>query len=167
MRGHTGAGRSLGRGFPIVSSNKHKLNTWSSTEAELVFVDDCMPVILWSRYFLLEQGYNVGENILFQDNRSAMLLEKNGKASSSERTKHIHIRYYFVTDRISKGELKVQWCPTTKMIADYMSKPLQGKLFRRFRDLIMGLESPAERIVGLKDKTCLVLFPVELFANKS
>jgi hypothetical protein len=115
----------------------------------------------------LEQGYNVEENILFQDNRSAMLLEKNGKASSSKRTKHINIRYYFVTDRISKGELKVQWCPTTDVIADYMTKPLQGKLFRRFRDLIMGLDPPAERIVGLDDKTCLVLFPVELFATKS
>jgi hypothetical protein len=167
MRGHTGTGLSLGRGFPVVSSTKHKLNTRSSTEAELVSVDDCMPMILWSRYFLLEQGYNVEENILFQDNRSAMLLEKNGKASSRKRTKHINIRYYFVTDRIAKGELKVQWCPTTEMVADYMAKPLQGKLFRRFRDLIMGLDPPADRIVGLDDKTCLVLFPVELFANKS
>jgi hypothetical protein len=72
-----------------------------------------------------------------------------------------------VTDRISKGELKVQGCPTTDMIADYMTRPLQGKLFRRFRDLIIGLETPAERIVRLDDKTCLVLFPVEMFANKS
>jgi hypothetical protein len=67
MRGHTGAGLSLGRGFPVASSTKHKLNTWSSTAAELVSVDDCMPMILWSRYFLLEQGYNVAENTLFQD----------------------------------------------------------------------------------------------------
>jgi hypothetical protein len=90
MRGHTGAGLSLGRGFPVVSSNKHELNTRRSTEAELVSVDDCMPVILWNMYFLLEQGYNVAENILFQDNRSAMLIEKNGKTSSSKRTKHIN-----------------------------------------------------------------------------
>jgi hypothetical protein len=77
MRGHTGAGLSLGRGFPVVASTKHKLNTRSSTEAELVSVDDCMPMILWTRYFLLEQGYDINENILFQDNKSAMLLEKN------------------------------------------------------------------------------------------
>jgi hypothetical protein len=60
------------------------------------------------RYFLLEQGFEVSENILFQDNKSAMLLEKNGRASSSKRTKHINAPYYFVTDRIAKGELKVQ-----------------------------------------------------------
>jgi hypothetical protein len=53
------------------------------------------------------------------------------------------------------------------MIAEYMTKPLQGKLFRRLRDLIMGLESPAERIVGLDETTSLVLFPVGMFANKT
>jgi hypothetical protein len=58
-----------------------------------------------------------------------MLLEKNGRASSSKRTKHINVRYYFLTDKIAKGELKVQWCPTSAMIADFMTKPLQGKLF--------------------------------------
>jgi hypothetical protein len=51
----------------------------------------------WSGYFLLEQGYNVEENILFQDNRSTMLLEKNGKASSSKQINHFNIRFYFVT----------------------------------------------------------------------
>jgi hypothetical protein len=44
---------------------------------------------------------------------------------------------------------------------------LQGKLFRKFRDLIMGLASPSQRIVGSNDKTCLVLFPIGLFATKS
>jgi hypothetical protein len=167
MRGHTGAGLSLGRGFPITSSTKHKLNTRSSTEAELVSVDDCMPMILWSRYFLLEQGYNVEDNILFQDNRSAILLEKNGRTSSSKRTKHINVRYYFVTDRMAKGELKVQWCPTDTMVADFMTKPLQGKLFRRFRDIILGLTSPPEYLVAQDDKTCLIMFPIGMFETRT
>jgi hypothetical protein len=52
MRGHSGGGLSLGRGFPIVSSMKQKLNTWSSTETEIVGVDDFMPAICWTRYFM-------------------------------------------------------------------------------------------------------------------
>ena len=87
----------------------------------------------------MAQGYSVTDNILAQDNKSSILLERNGKASSSKRTKHINIRYFFVTDRIAKGELKVEWCPTLEMIGDYMTKPLQGTLFRKFRDLIMGV----------------------------
>jgi hypothetical protein len=103
MRGHTGGGLSMGRGFPIVSSTKQKLNTRSSTESELVAVDDKMPAVLWTRLFLEAQGYEVNENIIFQDNWSAILLQRNGKASSSKQTKHLNIRYFFVTDRIKKG----------------------------------------------------------------
>ena len=66
-------------------------------------------------------------------------MEKNGKASSSKRTKHINIRYYFITDRISKNELAVKWCPTGDMIGDYMTKPNQGALFTKFRDQLMGV----------------------------
>ena len=128
----------MGRGFPIVSSTKQKLNTRSSTESELVGVDDMMSSILWTRYFLKEQGYNVFDNIIFQDNRSSILLERNGKLSSGKRTKHINVRYFFITDRISKGEVRVEWCSTKKMVADFMTKPLQGSIFKKFRDLIMG-----------------------------
>jgi hypothetical protein len=78
---------------------------------------------------------------LYQDNKSSILLEKNGKASSSKRTRHIAIRYFFVTDRIAKGELSVEWCPTAAMIADFMTKPLQGATFKKFRDIIMGIET--------------------------
>jgi hypothetical protein len=70
-----------------------------------------------------------------------MLLEKNGKASSSKRTKHINIHYFFVTDWIKKGELTVEWCSTGDMTGDYMTKPTQGALFKSFRDRLMGVVS--------------------------
>jgi hypothetical protein len=75
MQGHTGGALTMGRGFPIVSSTKHKINTQSSTESELVGVDDMMSLIIWTRYFLKAQGYKVSDNVIFQDNKSTMLLE--------------------------------------------------------------------------------------------
>ncbi len=128
----------MGRGFPIVCSTKQKINTRSSTESELVGVDDMMSSILWTRYFLKAQGYNVRDNVVFQDNQSSILLERNGKASSSKHTKHINVQYFFITDQISKGDVRVEWCPTKEMVADFMTKPLQGSIFTKFRDLIMG-----------------------------
>jgi hypothetical protein len=89
------------------------------------------------------QGYGVKDNVLYQDNTSSILLEKNGKASSSKRTKHINISYFFITDRVTKNEVSVVWCPTGDMIGDYATKPLQGALFRKFRDQIMGV-TPAK-----------------------
>lgn len=79
MRSHTGGTLSLGKGSLYSASTLQKINTKSSTEAEeLVAVDDVMPLILWTRYFLQAQGYDVRENKVFQDNQSAILLEKNG-----------------------------------------------------------------------------------------
>ena len=89
------------------------------------------------------QGHGMQKNIVFQENKSAILMEKNGKASSSKRTKHINIRFYFITDRTSKGEASVTWCPTGDVIGDFMTKPTQGALFRKFRDQIMGV-APAQ-----------------------
>jgi hypothetical protein len=88
--------------------------------------------------FVQEQGIKITDNILYQDNKSAILLEKNGRASSSKWRKHIEIRYYYVADRIAKGDLLVVWCPTSKMIAGFLTKPLQGKVFQQFRDALMG-----------------------------
>jgi hypothetical protein len=76
---------------------------------------------------------------------------KNGKASSSNRRKHINIRYLFITDRVSKEEVSVVWCPTGDMIGDYVTKPLQGALFRNFRDQIMGLNPARDPGPGKTD----------------
>jgi len=139
MRGHSGGCFSLGRRFSIMGCTKQKLNTRTSTDTEVVGVDDYMPAVCWTRYFMDGQGYQINNNVVFQDNKSSMLLEKNGKASSSKRTKHINIQYFFITDRISQGEVTIKWCPIGDIIGDYAAKLLQGALFRKFRDQIMGV----------------------------
>ena len=131
---------SLGAGVIAPGSHKQKLNTRSSTESELVAVDDYMASILWTNNFLRAQGVEVQNTILYQDNQSSILLDKNGRASCSKCTKHLDVRYFFVTDRINKGDLQVEYCPTEDMVADFFTKPLQGKLFLKFRSIIMNLE---------------------------
>ena len=140
FRSHTGAGFTMGKGFPISMSKKQKLNTRSSTEGELVGADDMAQAMLWTKHFMEAQGYVVNENILYQDNKSTILLLENGKKSSSQRTRAINIRYFFLTDQIEKGNLKVKHCPTDQMWADYMTKPLQGAKEIKMRKVIMGHE---------------------------
>jgi hypothetical protein len=91
---------SMGYGSVYSSAKKQKLVTCSSTGCELVGVHDVMPQLEWTRLFLDAQGYQVQDTILYQDNKSVMLLERNGRASSSRRTKHIHLRYFYVKDRV-------------------------------------------------------------------
>ena len=56
------------------------------------------------------------EIFLLQDNKSSILLEQNDKASSVKRTRHINIRYFFITDLVNMKEISIEWCPTKDMV---------------------------------------------------
>ena len=114
------------------------MNTRSSTEAELIGVDDVMSNVIWTTNFLIVQGIKIKSTIIYQDNQSAILLEKNGLKSAGKRSRHLNIRHFFVTDQIRKGLVTVQYCHTDDMISDYLTKPLHAWKFEKFRQLIMG-----------------------------
>jgi hypothetical protein len=155
MKSHTGGMMTLGKTPVYGASTKQKLNTKSSTEAELVGINDLMPQVLWTRYFLEVQGYAVTNSIIYQDNQSAMLLEKNGRESSSKRTRHINICYFCVADQIAADEVKVEYCPTADMLGNFFTKPLQGSLFWKFRDLIINI-NPDPVSTMPKDHRCVL-----------
>ena len=107
--------------------------------------------------------HRVTENIIHQDNQAAIFLEKNGKTSSGKRTKHISMRFFFVTDRITKRNISVGWCPTGDMTGDFLMKPTQGALFCRFRDQIMGVVAQpdpgpgkSKKVSKPKSESCLL-----------
>jgi hypothetical protein len=78
MKSHTGGAMSLRMGIIYGTTKRQKVNTKSSTEAEVAGTDDVMPQMLWTLYFLESQGYKINENVLYQDNKSSILLETNG-----------------------------------------------------------------------------------------
>ena len=131
-KSHTSATMTLSGGAVQSVSRKQKLNTRSSTEAELVAVDDVMTMVLWTKLFLEEQGYEI------EKNKSAILLETNGKKSAGKRSRALNIRYFFVTDQIEMGNVSVEYCPTDNMTSDFMTKPLQGVKFVKLQDDILG-----------------------------
>ena len=125
----------------MAKSVKQKINVKSSTEAELVGVSDILPHIVWMRNFVRSQGYRSdNQAVLYQDNQSTMRLIDSGRPLSA-RTRHLHIRYFFVTDRIKSGELTMKYIKTDEMLADFLTKPLQGELFAKLRDKLMNVVS--------------------------
>ena len=149
MRSQTGGAMSFGWGTIHARSSKQKLNTKSSTEAELVGLSEYIPYNIWLINFLKAQGYEIKHNIVYQDNQSTIRMAKNGRNSCTGNSRHIDIRYFFVKDRVDKGELEIQYCPTYMMLADYFTKSLQGKAFRVYRDVVMGYK----HISSLKELT--------------
>jgi len=137
-KGHTGAAMTLGEGAVMSFSHKHKINARSSTEDELIGVDNAITKILWSLNFMRSQGHNINHALLYQDNRSAILLEVNGKLSSSKRTKHINKKYFYVKDQVDQGLVKIEHLGTKSMWVDTLSKPKQGLSFRADRAKLMN-----------------------------
>jgi len=119
------------------STKDQSINTKSSCECELVGLSDGLSQVIYTRNFLIGQGYEVPPATVMQDNTSTINLAQNGM-SNSEKTRHIDIRYFFVTDRIKSGDIIIQHMGTENMIADLLTKPLQGELFARLRDLLLG-----------------------------
>ncbi len=165
MRSHTGGCVGVGEGKGVVhtQSVKQKLNTKSSTEAELVAASNYLPQSIWTHMFLEKQGYNIMEQVIYQDNESTMKLAKNGQQSSGPKTCHINIRFFFIKDRLQSERMMMIHCSTHGMLADFFTKPLQGSLFRCLKDIIKGhvkrpttiLQAvPQEHVGGEKNVTC-------------
>ncbi|KAL7570585.1 hypothetical protein ACA910_017636 [Epithemia clementina (nom. ined.)] len=145
FKSHTGALIALKKGSIGGTSKKQKVNTRSSTEAEIIGMDDTIGQVLWSRLFMEAQGYPIEKSVIKRDNMSSMKLEMNGKASSGKRTRHLNIKYFFITDQIEKEQVKIEYCPTDELWADYMTKPLMGSKFKKFREQIMCDRIPTVR----------------------
>lgn len=87
-------------------SSKQKLNSKSSTESEIISVSEYMPFHIWAVNFLESQRYKVNNKTLFQDNKSAILLEKNGRNSCTGNSRNIDIWYFFIKDRVKSGDIQ-------------------------------------------------------------
>ena len=106
LRSHTRLLGSLGRGAVFSRSGAQKLNTTSSTEAEVVASSEVLTQALWTSSFLMNQGYAVKNALLLQDNQAAILLQENGVLSRRKKSRHIDIRFFFIKDRISRGRYR-------------------------------------------------------------
>ena len=113
------------------------MNTRSSTETEHVGTSEYLPKPIFFELFMKAQGYEP-KMILAKDNESEIRMLINGKDSCTSNSKHVAIKFFWSTDRIKNGNIDVRHCNTKKMVADYMSKPLQGQVFKDFRSVLMG-----------------------------
>jgi hypothetical protein len=137
-RGQTGSLVTFRKGAIASSSNKMKCNTKSSTETEVVLLADKLSDIVWMQYFIECQGYDIDECIVFQDNMSALSLEKNGHVLSSKPTKHIKVKYFLIKKFYDAGKIDVKFCPTDGMWAGVLTKPLQCQKFRDMRAFLQN-----------------------------
>jgi len=163
-KGHSGLFATLGLGAMLNVPKKLGINTTSSTETEVVPAGERLPKCTWFRYFRIEQGEDAKEDVLLQDNKSAILLQKNYPYSAGKGSQHIHARYYFAVHKIKSKELRIAHCPTGKLVAGYSSKPLQGMLLTTHRNTLLGVREEDFKLY--KKMYTEVLKKYDLFINE-
>jgi hypothetical protein len=89
------------------------------------------------KYWLEDNGYKVNPIILFQDNMSTIAMIQKGKPCSRS-TRHIKMRYFFIKDYMDKKIMNVKYLKTDDMLADILTKPLQGKKFNKFAKMLLN-----------------------------
>ena len=140
-KSHTGVCVTLGCGMVYCSSKRQKINTKSACEAELVGLSDGLGIPIQLQNFLLSIGYKLPPILVMQDNTSTIQLAKNGR-SYSDTTRHVETRYFWMHDRIKRGQIELKHTVTLAMIADILTKPVQGLLFFDLRNRLLGYELP-------------------------
>jgi hypothetical protein len=140
-KSHTGVCVTLGCGMVYCSSKRQKINTKSACEAELVGLSDGLGIPIQLHNFLLSIGYKLPPILVMQDNTSTIQLAKNGR-SYSDTTRHVETRYFWMHDRIKRGQIELKHTVTLAMIADVLTKPVQGLLFFDLRNRLLGYELP-------------------------
>lgn len=124
MRSHTDGCMSLDIGTIHNKAAVQKLNTKSSTESEIIRVSKYLLYNIWMINFIAAQGYKIKNNIVYQDNQSGIKIDKNGRTSCMGNSRHINLRYFFVTDRVKKKAVDIRYCPTEIILSDFLTKAL-------------------------------------------
>lgn len=118
------------------ASKKQKVVAQSTCEAELYAEAAAINETKWLAGLLDELGLSSdAPPVVLGDNQSAQQMSKNDV--KSERTKHIDIKYHFITDEVTSGRVELQWVPTDEQLADILTKPLAKLQHARLREQLM------------------------------
>jgi hypothetical protein len=119
------------------SSKKQRVVALSTCEAELYAEAAAIQEVLWLRGLMEELGLHTATgSLVYGDNQSTIAVSRNG--IKGERTKHVDVKYHFVTETVEGGKVKLQWVPTTEQQADIFTKPLAVPVFAHLRRLLMS-----------------------------
>lgn len=124
-------------GGPIAwCSRKQPIVALSTTEAEYIAASDCVKELLYLKALIDELTDSEMKNVkVYVDNQSAITLIKNGQMN--KRSKHIDVRYYFISEKVHEGLISISYCSSENQVADIFTKPLNNVKFDKHRNCLV------------------------------
>ena len=156
LRGHADAsfnitidGRSyygylITLGGSLVSTKGGRIKTIvrSSTEAEITAVNEIVSELLWCRDIMEELGYEQKKMPILEDNQSCITMLQKEPRSFHSKSRHVRVKWAFFRQEYNKRTLCLCYCPTEKMTADILTKPLGGKAHKLHSTAIFSGSEP-------------------------
>jgi hypothetical protein len=136
-KSQTGYGFKFKKGYFFCTSRSQSVVAKSSTVAELIAMSEAADDVMFLRQFLEEQNYKQKETKIYEDNKSTITLIKDQR-HINQKTRYLNAKYFSMKELHQKGEIALEYLPSMEMVADFWTKPLVGKRFFLFRDLIMN-----------------------------
>ena len=133
--GHTGMVLMFGGAAILCKSTKQKIVVKSTAEGELVALSDMAGCAIHGRNFLYSLGIE-NQCIIYQDNKATISMISN--ENINDKSKHIKMRYYWLKEHVKSGEVSICYMDSGNMLADILTKPLQGKLFIYLRNKLLN-----------------------------
>jgi hypothetical protein len=153
-KSQSGVSTMLGNTSVNEISRKQKIVTKDITEAELVALSDHVMEADLMTEFLKEQGIRMKTPIVYQDNASTVTLVTKG--GGKPRTKYLRVRQMLVKQMIELKQIEVEFIRTGKMVADVLTKPLNGGPFHKLVKVLLGWvdmtkwQQPSHKTTGVR-----------------
>ncbi len=130
----------LGGTMVFGASRKQKCVTKSPMESKLVALTDHIGFAeAFAEFFGFIVGKEAKAPTIYQDSTSVISLVTKG--GGVVRTKHLRVRMNLCQEVVQEGRIIVEYIHTSKMLADGLTKALEGKEFTSFRNNLLGLET--------------------------
>ena len=143
-KSHGGYVCMYGGAVVMARSAKGVIVSKSSTEAELLALNDCVDEVRLERHLLQEvERAGRGPTTIREDNKSTIVMAERGELGT-KRTKHYTVRHYYVTEQIVNGTVKLEHVSGTKNIADGLTKPYKGATLRGWSKVMLGGDLAAQ-----------------------
>jgi hypothetical protein len=133
--GHTGIVGMLGSCIIVAVSTKQKSQGRASSGSEFISLDECCTYVVYTRYLCKELGIPIiGPTVIGQDNQSTIIIANQG--GSFKRNKHLVGKLNYVRERLESGDVRLQYVPTTEMLADMFTKSVPKQTLQKHMSLL-------------------------------
>lgn len=147
-RSHTGMLISIGENngaIVLAKSKKQTAVSKSSTEAELLALNAVSEIIIWFRNFLNDIGFPQRSSTVYQDNKST-IMRTEGRVGKKGNMRHLNaVKFHWLKEMVTQKNIHLEYMPTGEMIADILTKPLQGRQFHKLCEQLLNARNTRTR----------------------